>query len=71
MMGARYERQTEIVGVGSDDRHFQASSMPIYQTATFRQSLATEMGDFDYSRSGNPTRSHLGIMCYNYYNNIS
>lgn len=33
--------------------------MPIYQTATFRQQSATEMGDYDYTRSGNPTRSHL------------
>jgi len=33
--------------------------MPIYQTATFKQSSASEMGEYDYTRSGNPTRSHL------------
>ena len=44
----------------NQNAHFNASSMPIYQTATFRQSSATEMGAFDYTRSGNPTRSHLG-----------
>ncbi len=32
---------------------------PIYQTATFRQTSATEFGEYDYSRSGNPTRSVL------------
>jgi cystathionine beta-lyase len=30
---------------------------PIYQTATFRQDSADEFGDYDYSRSGNPTRA--------------
>lgn len=32
---------------------------PIYQTATFRQECADEFGDYDYSRSGNPTRAVL------------
>lgn len=36
-----------------------AISTPIYQTATFRQPTATEFGDYDYSRSGNPTRTIL------------
>ncbi|HEX8815863.1 MAG TPA: cystathionine beta-lyase [Terriglobales bacterium] len=39
-----------------DDPHNPAN-VPIYQTATFRQQSATEFGEFDYSRSGNPTRS--------------
>ena len=30
---------------------------PIYQTATFVQPNATEVGDYDYTRSGNPTRT--------------
>ncbi len=38
---------------------FRPSSTPIYQTATFAQSEATQFGRFDYSRSGNPTRSVL------------
>lgn len=37
------------------DQH-GASSVPIYQTATFKG----VGGDYDYTRSGNPTRSHLG-----------
>jgi len=32
---------------------------PIYQTATFEQPSATEFGDYDYTRSGNPTRTLL------------
>lgn len=35
---------------------FGSSSVPIYQTATFKGMD----GEYDYSRSGNPTRSHLG-----------
>ncbi|KAH8063554.1 cystathionine gamma-synthase [Aureococcus anophagefferens] len=38
---------------------YGAANMPIYQTATFAQASATEFGDFDYTRSGNPTRSAL------------
>ena len=35
------------------------ANTPIYQTATFRQDSATEFGEYDYSRSGNPTRAVL------------
>jgi cystathionine beta-lyase len=38
---------------------FGATSPPIYQTATFRQETTDEFGEYDYSRSGNPTRSAL------------
>ena len=41
-----------------DDPH-QANSVPIYQTATFAQTSATTPNAYDYSRSGNPTRSVL------------
>lgn len=37
------------------DQH-GSSSVPIYQTATFKG----VDGQYDYTRSGNPTRSHLG-----------
>jgi cystathionine beta-lyase len=33
------------------------TSTPIYQTATFEQERADTFGEFDYSRSGNPTRT--------------
>ncbi|MBL4771652.1 MAG: PLP-dependent transferase [Planctomycetes bacterium] len=35
------------------------TSTPIYQTATFEQESALEFGRFDYTRSGNPTRTVL------------
>ena len=38
---------------------YGASSMPIYQTATFAQPAADRFGDYDYTRSGNPTRDAL------------
>lgn len=38
---------------------YGATSMPIYQTATFKQPGATEFGAYDYTRSGNPTRDAL------------
>ncbi len=38
---------------------FHPTATPIYQTATFEQEHADRFGDYDYSRSGNPTRSVL------------
>jgi len=35
------------------------TSTPIYQTATFEQDSALGFGEYDYSRSGNPTRTVL------------
>ena len=40
------------------DRHAPVST-PLYQTATFQQPGAEELGTYDYSRSGNPTRTVL------------
>ena len=38
---------------------YAAMSPPLYQTATFAQPSATEMGEYDYTRSGNPTRAQF------------
>jgi cystathionine beta-lyase len=38
---------------------FRPVSTPIYQTATFEQEYADQCGEYDYSRSGNPTRAVL------------
>jgi cystathionine beta-lyase len=38
---------------------FRPTATPIYQTATFEQEHADRFGDYDYSRSGNPTRKVL------------
>lgn len=37
---------------------YGAVSPPIYQTATFRQPGAEEFGEYDYTRTANPTRVH-------------
>lgn len=41
----------------NDGDPYGAISPPIYQTATFRQPNADEFGEYDYTRSGNPTRA--------------
>lgn len=41
------------------DPHTGASSVPIYQASTFHQPSFDEHGEFDYARSGNPTRKAL------------
>jgi cystathionine beta-lyase len=41
--------------IGGDP--FAAISPPIYQTATFRQPTASEFGEYDYTRTANPTRT--------------
>lgn len=38
---------------------YNASVAPLYQSATFKMPSATEMGEYDYTRSGNPTRTQL------------
>jgi cystathionine beta-lyase len=42
-----------------EDERYGAVSTPIYQTATYRQPNATEWGEYDYSRTANPTRTQL------------
>jgi cysteine-S-conjugate beta-lyase len=58
--GRRYALATELVFTESSDQ-YNASSVPIYQSATFKQTSATGgvSNEYDYTRSGNPTRSHL------------
>jgi cystathionine beta-lyase len=53
--GRKYALATELVYTESNDQ-FNASSTPIYQTATFKGGPGQE---YDYTRSGNPTRTHL------------
>jgi cystathionine beta-lyase len=44
---------------GSPQDPFHPMATPIYQTATFEQQHADSFGQYDYSRSGNPTRRVL------------
>jgi cystathionine beta-lyase len=50
---------TRCVNSPSSSDPYGAVAPPIYQTATFRQPSALEFGDYDYTRSGNPTRTLL------------
>lgn len=56
--GRKYALATELVYTDSKDQ-YGASSMPIYQSATFKQTSAGGGNEYDYTRSGNPTRTHL------------
>lgn len=53
-----YNIETELVLNKSNDQH-NASVPPLYQSATFKQESLSNMGEYDYTRSGNPTRTHL------------
>ncbi len=48
---------TRCVRIISERDPFGAVAPPIYQTATFRQPSAVDCGEYDYSRSANPTRA--------------
>jgi cystathionine beta-lyase len=48
---------TLCVHLPSGGDPYGATAPPIYQTATFRQPGATEFGEYDYSRTANPTRA--------------
>lgn len=55
----RYALATELVYTEATDQ-YGASSVPIYQSATFKQTSASGgQQEYDYTRSGNPTRTHL------------
>jgi len=51
---------TQLVHGGIDgDERTGAVSIPIYQTTTYRQMSLGHPGDYEYSRTGNPTREAL------------
>jgi cystathionine beta-lyase len=54
----RYALATELVYTETKDQ-YGASSIPIYQSATFKQTSSAGGQEYDYTRSGNPTRTHL------------
>jgi cystathionine beta-lyase len=56
--GRTYSLATELVYTEHSDQ-YNSSSMPLYQTATFKQTSNAGGAEYDYTRSGNPTRSHL------------
>ncbi|MFK8115177.1 MAG: PLP-dependent aspartate aminotransferase family protein [Rubripirellula sp.] len=57
---SKHSFRTRAIHVGNEiDPQTGAVVPPIHLASTFRQPGAGKWGDFDYSRSGNPTRSHL------------
>lgn len=50
---------TRCVHLENEQDPYRAVAPPIYQTATFRQPTATEFGEYDYTRTANPTRTLL------------
>jgi len=48
-----------VVFDGAPDDPHRPSSTPIYQTSTFRAPSSMRFGPYDYTRSGNPTRTAL------------
>src|SRR5262245_50505174 len=50
---------TRCVHLGPANDPYGSISVPLYQTATFQQVSATAVGEYDYTRSGNPTRTSL------------
>ncbi|KJE93716.1 cystathionine beta-lyase [Capsaspora owczarzaki ATCC 30864] len=60
-LGPRYRLATQVVTLESSLKDpYNPASTPIYQTATFKQTSADAHGEYDYTRSGNPTRTALG-----------
>ncbi|ANZ75381.1 BA75_02827T0 [Komagataella pastoris] len=57
-MEESFDIETELVRLGFDDQ-YNSCNPPLYQTATFRQDSLSNMGAYDYTRSGNPTRTTL------------
>lgn len=54
--------RTRIIHGGRDRDPFTgASSIPVYQASTYAQEDPLKAGDYDYSRSGNPTREALEL----------
>jgi cystathionine beta-lyase len=47
---------TRCVHLKENGDPYSAIAPPIYQTATFRQQSAAEFGEYDYTRTANPTR---------------
>ncbi|MGH7244017.1 MAG: trans-sulfuration enzyme family protein [Phycisphaerales bacterium] len=50
---------TKLVHPATDGQQHRPTVTPIYLSSTFDQESATAFGEFDYSRSGNPTRQVL------------
>lgn len=58
--GTRWKTATRLLHFDAGVKDpYEALSVPLYQTATFEQPGALDPGEYDYTRSGNPTRTAL------------
>ncbi|KPA77209.1 cystathionine beta-lyase-like protein [Leptomonas pyrrhocoris] len=62
---AKHPSTQVVIFDGCPNDPYHPSSMPIYQTATFVQPDIEEFGPYDYSRSGNPTRTAIETLVAN------
>ena len=51
-----------VIFDGCPNDPYHPASMPIYQTSTFVQPNISEFGPYDYTRSGNPTRTAVEVL---------
>jgi cystathionine beta-lyase len=58
MAKREFSLETLVVHQPNGDT-FNASVAPLYQTTTFKQKSVSDLGEYDYTRSGNPTRTLL------------
>lgn len=57
--GKKHAHSNKLIHGGiSEDPTTGAVSVPIYQTSTYRQDGVGQPKQYEYSRSGNPTRLH-------------
>lgn len=62
---AKHPSTQVVIFDGCPNDPYHPTSMPIYQTATFVQPDIEEFGPYDYSRSGNPTRTAIETLVAN------
>ncbi|KAG5509705.1 hypothetical protein GH5_05565 [Leishmania sp. Ghana 2012 LV757] len=62
---AKHPSTQVVIFDGCPNDPYHPSSMPIYQTATFVQPDIEEFGPYDYTRSGNPTRTAIETLVAN------
>lgn len=59
-MTNEYKRETHLAQIGNrKEEHFHAVSTPIYLSTAFRHNEIGLVHDYDYTRTGNPTRDVL------------
>jgi cystathionine beta-lyase len=56
---SEYKMETQLVYFDKNAFDKNSISMPLYQTSTFVQPKSDTFGAYDYTRSGNPTRTML------------